>query len=94
MSHLESLLPAGKALLSPEDLVTCGLFDNLSQVSRAVENGIPAIRTSYRTVKFCRGDLLEWLSSQRTQPKKKPSKKAINETVSAEITPEAALVVL
>ncbi len=74
MSLFDNILPA-KELLSADDLIASGLFENVSQVLRAVDSGLPGIRLSFRSIKFARSALLEWLEQQQTSKKKSPRKK-------------------
>lgn len=76
----ESLLPAGKELLDAEDLISIGLFKNLAQVGKAVENGLPGLRLGFRSIKFHRKSLLEWLESRQTTAKPKKPHKHSHET--------------
>jgi hypothetical protein len=81
MNIFASILPE-KELLTPEDLVASGLYDNVSQVLRSVDNGMPGIKLSFRSIKFARTALLSWLEQQTTS-KKQPKKKKTTEAVEA-----------
>lgn len=78
MSLLNSLLPE-KPLMTVEDLIQAGFYSNSSQVQKAVDNGLPALRLGYRSLKFPRAPLLEWLERQLTKGKTK-KKQSSSET--------------
>jgi hypothetical protein len=83
MHFFNSILPP-KELFSVEDLINAGLFDTSAQVKRAIEEGLPGIRTGYRSIKFPREPIMAWLESKRTKPKAKPHQKPLQAATALE----------